>query len=372
MGDDMNRLSELILMWDEHRSNGTVVDLKALCGNDKALEAKLTEEIRLITASENLLGMSVGSDEFNNDSHPEQIGRYTIRKVLGHGGMGVVYLGWDTELDRLVAIKRILPQYDDTRLTERFLRERRVLGQLDHPNIVAVYDSGVFLKQPYLVMKYIEGGTLAVHHGRFSKDRPETIVELLRKISRAVAHAHGRQILHRDIKPNNILLSDDNEPFVADFGLAKFWTSDPVELQLSHSKSQADTNPELQALTHEGNHPGTPKYMAPEHRDSSYGIVSYASDVWSIGVVGYELLTGRNPYANGYATAYVSAGNTYLGTVIDRCLRLQPSERYPSAKELSEALTSKPKKTSWIWWAVAFATLTSMIAAIGLNLLAKR
>jgi len=360
----MSRLSELILKWDELRASGKIVDAKTLCPDDKELEARLAEEIRLITASENLFGMMAGPAEASQPAFPAMIGRYIIRKELGNGGMGVVYLGWDTDLHRLVAIKRILPQYDDARLVERFLRERRVIGHLDHPNIVSVYDSGVHLDQPYLVMKYIEGGTLALHNKRFSNKNPQAIVELLRKISLAVAHAHGRDILHRDIKPNNILLSETNEPFIADFGLAKWATRDPLELELANTKAQADTNPEIQALTNEGNHPGTPKYMAPEHRDSTYGVVTAASDVWSIGVVGYELMTGRNPFPNGYSAPYVSAGNNPLGKLIDRCLRLQPSERFRSAKELSDALENASKKKARIGLAISSVIAIAIVTWI--------
>ncbi len=363
----MNRLSELILKWDELRASGKFVDAKTLCPDDKELEAQLAEEIRLITASENLFGMMPGPVAISQSTFPAMIGRYIIRKELGSGGMGVVYLGWDTDLHRLVAIKRILPQYDDARLVERFLRERRVIGHLDHPNIVPVYDSGVHLDQPYLVMKYIEGGTLAQHHTRFSNKNPNAIVELLRKISLAVAHAHANDILHRDIKPNNILLSEMNDPFIADFGLAKWATRDPLELDSATTKAQADTNPEIQALTNEGNHPGTPKYMAPEHRDSTYGIVTAASDVWSIGVVGYELLTGRNPFPNGYSTPYASAGNTSLGRVIDRCLRLQPSERFRSAKELTDALQNASKKAR-IGLVIASIVVIAIVTWACLNL----
>ncbi len=363
----MDRLSELILKWDELRASGKIVDAKTLCPDDKELEAQLAEEIRLITACENLFGMTAGPVAVSPPTFPAMIGRYMIRKELGNGGMGVVYLGWDTDLHRLVAIKRILPQYDDARLVERFLRERRVIGHLDHPNIVPVYDSGVHLDQPYLVMKYIEGGTLAQHHTRFSNKNPKAIIELLRKISLAVAHAHANDILHRDIKPNNILLSETNEPFIADFGLAKWATRDPLELESTTTKAQADTNPEIQALTNEGNHPGTPKYMAPEHRDSTYGVVTVASDVWSIGVVGYELLTGRNPFPNGYSAPYVYAGNTPLGRVIDRCLRLQPSERFRSAKELSDALQNASKKAR-IGLAIASTILIAVVTRACLNL----
>jgi len=212
------------------------------------------------------------------DFSGQQIDRYRIIERLGMGGMAVVYKAYDTRLERDVALKLIrtgsIPpdQYD--RLMKRFEREARILAQLNHPNIVKVLDYGKYQSLPYLVMDFLSGKTLK----DFSK--PLSVSEaakMLAPIARALAHAHQRKILHRDVKPSNILISNRGEPMLADFGIAKI-----LEAQ------------EEGTLTGTGMGVGTPEYMSPEQILGKE--VDARMDIYALGVVFYELLTGSKPF----------------------------------------------------------------------------
>lgn len=201
--------------------------------------------------------------------------RYHILEQLGEGGMAIVYKAYDNHLDRAVAIKVILPGYEQSdKFIKRFEREAQSLARLAHPNIVRVMDYGSHNGLPYLVMEYLPGGTLKQKTGQPIPWREAA--RILAPIARALACAHQQGILHRDIKPSNILITHSGEPMLSDFGLAKL-----LEVQ-----DGAD-------LTGSGVI-GTPAYMAPEQMTG--GKVDQRADVYSLGVVFYELVTGRTPF----------------------------------------------------------------------------
>jgi len=204
------------------------------------------------------------------------LGRYHILEQLGEGGMATVYKAYDTHLERNVAIKVILPtRQHSEKFLKRFQLEARALAKLSHPNIVGVIDYGEQDGIPYLVMEYLPGGTLK---RKMVKPMPwQEAIRLLGPIARGLAAAHKQGIIHRDVKPSNILLTDTGEPMLTDFGIAKM-----VEAE------------ETTDLTGTGVGVGTPEYMSPEQAQGK--TVDARADIYSLGVVLYELVTGRKPY----------------------------------------------------------------------------
>ena len=208
----------------------------------------------------------------------QDIGRYHVIEQLGQGGMATVYRAYDTRLEREVALKfirreEIGPAYLD-QLFKRFEREAKSLAQLSHPNIVKVYDYGDFEGVPYLVMEYLPGGTLKQ---RLGHPRPAAeAARLLAPIARALAFAHHENIIHRDVKPANILITRSGEPMLTDFGIAKILSGEGGV-----------------TLTGTGVGLGTPDYMAPEQWTNQ---VVPQTDIYALGIVFYEMVTGRRPF----------------------------------------------------------------------------
>jgi serine/threonine-protein kinase len=199
-------------------------------------------------------------------------GRYVIERELGHGGMATVYLARDEELGRHVAVKVLPAQLaDDEAFRARFVREARLAGRLSHPNIVRVYDAGESDARPYIVMEYVPGTSLA-ETGRLPADR---VVELGRQACAGLQHAHDAGLVHRDVKPANLLLRDDGVLKIADFGIAR--------------AAESTRHTEAGTLL------GTAAYLAPEQIAGEDATA--ATDVYSLGAVLYQLLTGRPPYA---------------------------------------------------------------------------
>jgi len=208
----------------------------------------------------------------------QSIGRYQILAQLGEGGMATVYKAHDTRLEREVAIKIIrhdaFPPSQLERILKRFEREAKSLAKLSHPNILGVMDYGEFEGAPYLVLMYLSGGTLKSLMGKPMSWREA--LRLLVPIAQALEYAHENKVVHRDVKPANILLTENGQPMLSDFGIAKLLEMD-----------------EGQTLTGTGVGVGTPEYMAPEQWTDK---VTEQSDIYSLGVVLYEMVTGRKPY----------------------------------------------------------------------------
>ena len=210
----------------------------------------------------------------------KKIGRYKILELIGRGGMATVYKAFDTHLEREVAVKVIRrevfsPEEMDM-LLKRFELEAKSLGRLSHPNIVPVIDYGKFEGAPYLVMVYFSGGTLK---DRLGKPIPwQKAVQMLLPIAHALQYVHNQNIINRDIKPSNILLTGNGEPMLTDFGLVKLY---------------GDKGKDTTTLTGSGQGLGTPDYMAPEQW---IGVATARSDLYSLGVVLYEMITGRCPF----------------------------------------------------------------------------
>jgi eukaryotic-like serine/threonine-protein kinase len=202
-------------------------------------------------------------------------GRYRVERTLGQGGMAAVYLAQDSELERPVAIK-VLAEHlaTDEAFRQRFLREARMAAKLSHPNVVHVYDQGDEDGQPFIVMEYVDGPTLGDELKRSGPFPPARVVDLALQICGGLEHAHSSGLVHRDIKPGNLLLREDGTVKIADFGIAR--------------AAQATK------LTQIGSVLGTAAYLAPEQAAGEP--VTAAADIYSLGCVLFELLTGRTPY----------------------------------------------------------------------------
>ena len=257
--------------------------------------------------------------------------RYQIRRLLGRGGMGAVYEGFDTRLDRRVAIK-ILPQEtgSDSHALARFEREAKAMAALDHPNIVHIHDYGQTPDgNPYFVMEFIDG--MDVHHLRQSGqlDLPGAL-ELVSQVCAALQYAHSRGIVHRDIKPANILVSSEGVAKVADFGLAKVLGTD------THA-------PHEPTLTRSGTAMGTPDYMAPEQMEGQP--IDHRADIYSLGIMLYDLLTGSPPRGAWPPPSQRVQIDVRLDEIVLRSLQHNPSARYQAASEVRADIDSVKSST---------------------------
>ena len=266
----------------------------------------------------------------------QKIGRYQIEKVLGIGAMGAVYLARDETLDRLVAIKiPKFPQGAGDEVIQRFYREARSAAAITHPNICAIYDIGEDEGTHYIAMQYVEGHSLADYV--VSHRQPQQQVALVvRKIALAMEEAHSYKLVHRDLKPDNVMIDHRGEPVVMDFGLAR--RSDHEDVR----------------ITREGAISGSPAYMSPEQLEGKIADVDPRSDIYSLGVLFYEGLTGTLPFKGGGSivaliTEVISKDPTYPREIrndldpriCDICMRAmarKPRERFSSMKELAVAL----------------------------------
>jgi predicted ATPase len=265
------------------------------------------------------------------------LGRYTVRRPLGAGGMGEVYLAFDPELERAVALK-ILPAdlAGDAGRVARFVREAKAASALNHPNILTVFDAGTHDDTRFLVTEFVDGRTLRTW---LDEGRPDVqqILDVVAQAASALSAAHEAGIVHRDVKPENLMLRRDGLVKVLDFGIAKL-TATP-SLDTGASTAAQATKP--------GAVLGTVRYMSPEQ--ASGAAVDARSDVWSLGVVLYELVAGRPPFAGASPIATLAAilerdpepiervathAPASLVGVVERALRKRPDERTASAAEL--------------------------------------
>ena len=267
------------------------------------------------------------------------IGRFDIRRSLGAGGMGEIFEAYDTDLHRTVAIKVLASKHiEDETMKQRFLREARMASQLNHPNIATIYEIGEAAGNPYIVMEYVEGETLADRLVNGPLDLKE-IFEVGEQAACALAEAHERGVVHRDIKSANIMITGRGKVKVLDFGLAK-----PLPaINQTMSKSR---------LTESGVLLGTVSYMSPEQA-TGRGEVTHLSDIFSLGVVLYEVTTGRLPFEGETYFQTIEAINKQaaapikrqrkdapdaLVNIIERMLKKAPAERYQSAAEVAKDL----------------------------------
>ena len=269
------------------------------------------------------------------------LGRFQLRERLGNGGFGQVFLAFDPRLDRDVALKVLKQPDPNERVMERFFREARAAARLDHPNIVAVHDAGFENGRCWVAFHFVSGRPLNWYRDQHRLD-PPTAARILRDLADAVDHAHRQGVLHRDIKPANVLIDDLGRPRLIDFGLAR--------------RSDLDSS-----LTHDGAVIGMPVYMSPEQALGFSSRVDERSDVFSLGVIFFEVLRGERPYSaasrsgpsNEAAEPPLGPGKcapppsvrtiqpavpAALDRICMRAIAQDPRDRYASARALADDL----------------------------------
>ncbi|MGH3023203.1 MAG: protein kinase domain-containing protein [Gaiellaceae bacterium] len=266
-------------------------------------------------------------------------GRYLLERELGRGGMAAVHLASDTELGRQVAVKVLASHLaGDEAFRQRFVREARMAARLAHPNVVRVFDAGEEDGRPFIVMEYVPGVTLAEELERVERLAPARTVDLALQICGGLDDAHRAGLVHRDVKPGNLLLRDDGVLKIADFGIARA--------------------AEATQLTQVGSVLGTAAYLAPEQAAGEQ--VTAAADIYALGVVLYELLTGRTPFAfESPADLLVKQRESSMPPVrelepevpealeaaVMHCLARNPAYRPPSAAALAHELAAASPET---------------------------
>jgi WD40 repeat protein/tRNA A-37 threonylcarbamoyl transferase component Bud32 len=350
--------------------------------DDEALFDSVAGPLRAIAsasdaAASGTADVSTGRPDDTLDStrevKPRAIGDYQLLQEIARGGMGVVYKARQVSLNRLVALKMVLAgrlaSEDELR---RFHIEAEAAAHLDHPGIVPIYEVDEHEGRPYFSMRFVDGGDLTEHLSRFNEDQ-RAAARLMATAAQAVHHAHQRGILHRDLKPRNILIDADGQPHVTDFGLAK---------RMEESGE----------LTEPGTVLGTASYMAPEQARGEKA-VTVAVDVYSLGAILYELLTGRPPFRGTTPAgtiiqllegepkrprAIAPGVDRDLETICLKCLEKDPGRRYPSAEALAadldcwlagKPISARPVSRAermWRWCRrnPAFAAMTAGAVAI--------
>src|SRR5438874_5173482 len=274
-------------------------------------------------------------EEANVSDKEWRLGHYEILEEIGRGGMGVIYRARQQHSRRIVAVKRILAhEMNSHEALVRFRREAEAVASLDHPNILPIHEVSESEEGlPFFSMKYATGGSLRSAASAL-RNKPRECVQLMAKVARGIAYAHGKGVLHRDLQPGNILLDENGEPMVSDFGLAK-WLDQTSEITRT-----------LETL-------GTPGYIAPEQAECRADKLTCAADIYSLGAILFYLLTGRPPFVGPNVLAVihqaaatpaprlrslVASLDRDLETVVAHCLESDPNARYQSAGALTDDL----------------------------------
>ena len=298
--------------------------------------------------------------------------RYTLERELGEGGMAIVFLADDRKVNRKVAIKVLRPELAAAIGTERFLREIEIGGQLSHPNILPVFDSGEADGFLYYVMPFVEGESLRDRLNRETQLPVDDAIQITKEVADALGHSHAKDIMHRDIKPENILLSGGHA-IVADFGIARAVTMAGGE-----------------KLTQTGMAIGTPEYMSPEQATGTKN-VDHRTDIYALACVAYEMLAGEPPYTGPTVQAIIAkrfsdpvpsirrvrtAVSEEIDAAIEKALDKTPADRFQSTEQFIDALTGeRPVRTTarrsgdarWKRWAAA-GVAAALVTAIGVGL----
>jgi len=312
----------------------------------------------------------------------QKLGRYLIREIIGEGAMARVFKAYDPEIDREIAVKLLKSQLaEDDQYRARFLREAKGAGTLSHPNIVTIYDVGVDGKHPYIAMELVDGVTLTDLIRTGDKVATRDIVEIGIQLTRALDFAHKKGIIHRDIKPGNIMLvSNSTQVKVTDFGICR----------IDNADGQAS---ELTQYTQMGDVMGTPNYMSPEQVLGQK--VDARSDLFSVGVVLYKLVTGVLPFeGDSVISVAMKIAQTdpptveklrpdvpvSLRRVIERALKKQPDKRYQNGEEFAQALIGiarelkeaeeRRQKGKWLSLSARWAAIMAGVVAVTMTLTA--
>jgi serine/threonine protein kinase len=310
----------------------------------------------------------------NREGLPECIGRYKVRRMLGEGAFGQVFEALDPQLDRLVAVK-VAKSISGSSQVQRFLREARSAAKLRHPNIIPVYEYGPFDGQNIIVYEYVAGETLKAYLKRKGILEIQEAVRIIREIAEGLGYAHSEKIIHRDVKPDNILIDSNGKPHIADFGCAR--------------SIDDQTN-----LTIDGSIMGTPMYMSPEQASGKSSLADGRTDVWSLGVMLYELVSGKRPFYGQLSDLLFWIRNddakplrkisptapVDIETICAKCMTREIDGRFETATELAEELARFERgepiqsrrvstlKRTWMW-AKRNQAIASLLATVAATLL---
>ena len=335
-----SRLDELLDQWETFRRQGKSVSIDELCRECPDLKDELRRQIQQLERLNELMATQApeSSDGHVEFDVPTTLGRYQLDELIGQGGFGQVWRAYDPELKRQVAIKVLRPDKRSLFHMESFVDEATKIAKLNHKNIVSVYDVGLEGSLRYMVTELIEGCNLAqrLKEGRLSESEA---VRVIRIIADALQHAHENGVVHRDVKPQNILLDAKQEPYITDFGIAVT----EVELQDGDSDSA-----------------GTPAYMAPEQSGLGDTVIDRRCDIYSLGVVLWELIANRQPFSRSKTgvpgprrqqlpplSAVAPTVSQGVEKVCQRALSIRPSDRYFTAKEMADALRIVESPQQW-------------------------
>jgi eukaryotic-like serine/threonine-protein kinase len=330
-------ISDILLNWDDLCEQGQEPSPEDLCREHPELRDDVERRIRALRKMYRVPNAYATQPEPGRSVSGERAGPhmadYEILELLGSGGMGKVFKARQRSLKRLVALKMILAGYAATaEETERFHTEAEAAAALQHPHIVQIYEIGKADGCPYLALEYVDGGSL-FDRLRSGPLPPRQAADLVRTLARAMHYAHQRGIIHRDLKPANILLGEDGAPKITDFGLAKRLD------ELTQTRS--------------GSVLGTPSYMAPEQAEGRIRQIGPRSDIYALGAVLYECLTGRPPFEAASLLETLELVRSQepqsprrlhpevpldLETICLKCLQKDPARRYGSADELADDL----------------------------------
>ena len=357
------RIKELLAEAAELPTADRSAFLDRECVDDPSLRAELDSLLAHLDATVASGGRSSADQEFFPPAprDPKRIAGYTVIDRLGEGGMGVVYKATQDYPRRTVALKVIKPHMTSPASLERFRFETQVLAKLTHPGIAQIYEAGTtttaFGEQPYFAMELVRGKPL-LEHATLRKLTVKERLALICKIAEAVHHAHTRGVVHRDLKPGNILVTESGEPKILDFGVARSIGGDPESTS---------------ARTEIGQLVGTLPYMSPEQIDGDHDQLDARSDVYSLGVVMYELLAGHLPYnldrkliaeairvirevEPGRLSSVSRVFRGDVETIVGKALAKDRTRRYQSASELAadiyrfmhdEPITARPASAAY-------------------------
>jgi predicted Ser/Thr protein kinase len=346
LGDaDTVHLSVVLAEVAARRATGATVDLQELYGRfpKRAEELRQKLERTMVAGAGDTAGIAARATERSGPPAivhlPEQFGRYRVLRLLGRGAMGAVYLAQDTQLHRHVALK--VPHFGTggPERRERFFREARSAAALSHPNLCPVYDAGEIDGTLFLTMGFVEGKPLAEATARGPLPLRQAAL-LARKLALALAEAHAQGVVHRDLKPANVMLNLRGEPVVMDFGLARI------------------IEPNAERLTQEGDLLGTPAYMAPEQVNGDVQAQGPLTDVYSLGAVLYEMVSGQAPFSGPLARVLVqvvtaeprapSLLRQHVGPVLEAIIRKamakRSQDRFASMTDFAAALAGYLKQ----------------------------
>jgi len=401
--ESQSTVDDLLRRWQSLQEQGKSAAIDDLCAEGPEKTADLTERLRAVASMISLLGLEAESGSIESvstkgrvpdGSSPTvegerselaidtagparlvQIPGYEVLGELGRGGMGVVYRARQQSLNRIVALKMILAaSHAGSTATARFLHEAKTIALLKHPHVVQVYDFGSHEGKPFFSLEYLEGGSLA-DKLRGEPQPPTQAAQTVHVLAQAMQAAHERGIVHRDLKPANVLLAADGNAKITDFGVAK----------------QGDS-----VMTATGDVLGTPSYMAPEQAEGKTKLVGPAADIYALGAILYELLTGRPPFkgASAWETIQLVTNSEPvtpcqlqpgvprdLETICLKCLEKEPAKRYARAKDLAgdlrrflggEPIQARPvARLERTWrWCLRNKAVAASLATVVLSLLA--